>query len=99
MKINFNRIYDFRPGYGYAGLKDKFYDVNTPEDDGVFLVDTVTGKEARILRAYSMTVDIVDMRCDLHARFNEDGTKVSFDSTHEEKRGVYEFDFEPEKFF
>lgn len=256
LKINFNRIYDFRPGYGYAGLKDKFYDVNTPEDDGVFLVDTktgeekqiidyerlkklfpiegmenakfvinhitfnpsgtrflillrnfplegsgykstslitsdlegnvcllikdqyishyywkndtqilahcrpdkeaglflidditgdyvqyegkyldggdndihciyspdrryiigdgypdadqcrnlyiydtVTGKEARIFRVYSMAVDIVDMRCDLHARFNEDGTKVSFDSTHEGKRCVYEFDFEPEKFF
>jgi hypothetical protein len=49
LKINFNRIYDFRPGYGYAGVKDKFFDVNTPKDDGVFLVDTKTGEEKQII--------------------------------------------------
>ncbi len=29
------------------------------------------------------------LRCDLHPRFNRDGTKVCFDSTHEGRRAVY----------
>ncbi len=44
LAINFARIYDFRPGYGYAGPKDLFYEINNPEDDGIYLVDMQTGK-------------------------------------------------------
>ncbi len=43
--INFNRIYDFRPGYGYAGVKDEFYEENVPEKDGIRLVDLTNGSE------------------------------------------------------
>ena len=42
--VNFSRIFDYRPGYGYPGFKDKFYDVGCPKDDGVFLIDMQTGK-------------------------------------------------------
>ncbi len=42
--LNFDRIYDFRPGYGYAGNRDPWFDVNAPEDDGIFLVDMESGK-------------------------------------------------------
>ncbi len=51
LAINFARIYDFRPGYGYAGPKDPFYDVNIPAEDGIFLVDMQTGK-SRLLASY-----------------------------------------------
>ncbi len=54
LAINFNRIYDFRPGYGYVGVKDPWYDVATPEDDGVYLVDMETGKS-------SLLASIADM--------------------------------------
>ncbi|MBR3993963.1 MAG: hypothetical protein IKI97_01630, partial [Clostridia bacterium] len=49
LAVNFNRIYDFRPGYGYSDVKDKWYDVPQPDDDGVYLVDMETGKSKLIL--------------------------------------------------
>ena len=51
LSLNFSRIYDFRPGYGYAGVKDKWYDVAQPDDDGIFLVDMETGKSKLIISA------------------------------------------------
>lgn len=33
-----------------------------------------------------------DIRCDLHARFNPQGTKVSFDSVHTGRRQICELD-------
>lgn len=47
--INFSRIYDFRPGYGYSDVKDPWADVNAPEDDGVYIVDMQTGKSKFII--------------------------------------------------
>ena len=38
--LNFSRIFDFRPGYGYSGAPDPYFDVNVPADDGAFLIDT-----------------------------------------------------------
>lgn len=49
LAVNFNRIYDFRPGYGYSDVRDKWYDVVQPEDDGVYLVDMETGKSKLII--------------------------------------------------
>lgn len=42
--VNFSRIFSFRPGYGYAGIPDKNKDIYAPEDDGVWVMDTETGK-------------------------------------------------------
>ena len=49
LSINMSRLYDFRPGYGYAPIKDKYFDVNHSSEDGVFLVDMLTGKSKLIL--------------------------------------------------
>ncbi len=49
MAVNFGRIYDFRPGYGYAGFCDYNADICQPEDDGVFLVDMESGKSRLII--------------------------------------------------
>lgn len=46
--INMQRLYDFRPGYGYAG-EDLFYESNHPENDGVYVIDMQTGKAKLIL--------------------------------------------------
>jgi hypothetical protein len=51
LSVNFGRIYDFRPGYGYAGLKDPYSNENAPSEDGVFLIDMETGK-SRLLVSY-----------------------------------------------
>ena len=49
LSINMPRVYDFRPGYGYGDVKDPFADVNTPDDDGIYLVDLETGKAKLII--------------------------------------------------
>ncbi len=51
LAVNFSRIFDFRPGYGYAGIPDPYADVGSPKDDGVFYVDFETGK-SRMLVSY-----------------------------------------------
>jgi len=52
--ISFNRIFDFRPGYGYAGVKDRNYACGIPEDDGVFLIDMQNGSQKLILNYKDM---------------------------------------------
>lgn len=47
--INMSRLYDFRPGYGYAPIPDKYKNVNHSDEDGVFLIDMQTGKSKLIL--------------------------------------------------
>lgn len=49
LSINMSRLYNFRPGYGYAEPADKFYYQNHSEDDGVFLIDMETGKSKLVL--------------------------------------------------
>lgn len=49
--INFPRIYDFRPGYGYSGIKDIYAEVNAPDNDGVWLMDMESG-ECKLIITY-----------------------------------------------
>ena len=49
LSINFARIDDTRPGYGYKGGIDPEADRLIPEDDGIFLLDLTTGEDKRIL--------------------------------------------------
>lgn len=48
LSINFSRIFDFRPGYGYAGVPDPFKE-NAPADDGVWLQDLHTGESELVV--------------------------------------------------
>jgi hypothetical protein len=48
LSINFSRIYDFRPGYGYCNEKDPYFDTNVPDEDGIFLVNMKNGKSQMI---------------------------------------------------
>ena len=49
LSINFNRVYDFRPGYGYCNRKDPWFTVAIPEDDGVILVDMQNNTAKQII--------------------------------------------------
>ncbi len=60
LAINFNRIYDFRPGYGYAGVQDPWYNETEPVDDGIFLVDMESGKSKLLIS----TADMVKLNPD-----------------------------------
>lgn len=49
LSINMSRLYNFRPGYGYATPPDAFYWRNHSKDDGIFLVDMEKGTSRLIL--------------------------------------------------
>jgi hypothetical protein len=42
--VNFARLADLRPGYGYAGLVDAFADDPHPAEDGLWQIDLVSGE-------------------------------------------------------
>lgn len=41
--VDFERIQDMRPGYGYPGIPDRNVDVNAPEDSGAYVIDLEKG--------------------------------------------------------
>ena len=49
LSINMSRLYNFRPGYGYAFPEDAFYYKNHDANDGVFLIDMETGRSKLVL--------------------------------------------------
>ncbi len=44
LSINFSRMMDYRPGYGYAGLPDPFAGKKQPHEDGIFRMDFDSGR-------------------------------------------------------
>ncbi len=85
LSINFDRLYDFRAGYGYAGQRDAWYDEKHPEEDGIWLTDMKTGKSRLILslqklwdftKAYFNGED--QKICVNHINFNTDGSRFVF---------------------
>ncbi|MEQ1826002.1 MAG: hypothetical protein ABL921_08640 [Pirellula sp.] len=49
VSCEFARVADCRPGYGYAGIRDRFFDDMAPEGSGVTHVDLETGAEKLII--------------------------------------------------
>ena len=85
VSINFDRMFDFRPGYGYAGQRDAFFDVPHPREDGIFLIDLKTGRSRLIVsleRIWQFAGGFFrgeDQKiCINHITFNADGTRLVF---------------------
>ena len=49
LSIDFHRLEDMRPGYGYMGIPDPWYSVNAPEETGIYKVDLLTGESSLIV--------------------------------------------------
>ncbi len=49
VSCDFSRVADCRPGYGYAGIRDPFFDVMAPAQTGVSLVNLETGESKLIV--------------------------------------------------
>lgn len=85
LSVNFNRIYDFRPGYGYCNRRDPFYDQPTPAGDGVTLLDFHTG-EMRPLLNYEKLAELYNITPELagakivinHITFNRTSDRFLF---------------------
>lgn len=58
----------------------------------LYLYDTETGKVRLLARPYSTEYALTDLRCDLHARWSPDGSKISFDSNATGRRTIHEID-------
>lgn len=86
LSINFDRLYNFRPGYGYAGVGDPFYYENHSENDGIYLIDMKTGK-SRMIISMAQIWDFYGEDCYKgtdkkiivnHITFNTDGSRFMF---------------------
>jgi len=55
--LNFSRLADQRPGYGYAGLADAGRDQFHPDNDGIWRFDLATGRE-QLLASYAQVANV-----------------------------------------
>ncbi|UCH34748.1 MAG: hypothetical protein JSV65_19900 [Armatimonadota bacterium] len=49
LSVNFARLNDLRPGYGYAGPPDPWREDPHPDDDGIYIMDLATGDRRLIM--------------------------------------------------
>ena len=49
LTIDFHRLEDMRPGYGYMGMRDPWHDVPAPRETGIHSVDLRTGARELIV--------------------------------------------------
>ena len=85
LSINFDRMFDFRPGYGYSSRPDDWINVNHPADDGIYLLDLETGKYKLTISLetlWNLTKDYFegeDQKVMInHINFNTDGSRFVF---------------------
>ncbi|WP_266367566.1 hypothetical protein [Tellurirhabdus rosea] len=81
----FSRIQDLRPGYGYAGIRDPFYEVKAPEAIGLYRMNLETG-DVRLLMSLAEAAAIPHNGADVadnfhwfnHLLVNTDGSRLTF---------------------
>lgn len=83
VSVNFARTDDTRPGYGYKGVIDPFADELHPADDGIYLVDLVSGKSRLVVTLDQIASIPRDTTTDgkhwfNHLLYNPDGTRLIF---------------------
>lgn len=85
LSINFSRLYDYRPGYGYCNIPDRNRDIICPEDDGIFKMDIDTG-DYKLIISYKKLWELfakntAEEKSKIlvnHINFNTDGTRFIF---------------------
>jgi hypothetical protein len=82
--LNFSRIHDCRPGYGYNGIPDPNADVRAPVDDGVWVMDLRTSATKFIVSLADLVRGDPQPRFETgkhyinHAQWNKTGTRLFF---------------------
>ena len=84
LSINFPRVWNFRPGYGYCNTVDPYFDVNAPEEDGIFLVD-VEQNTSKLIMSYRQLAELFPEEpfCNMklvvnHITFNPSASRFLF---------------------
>ncbi len=85
VSLSFSRLFDVRPGYGYAGVADRWVDDNAPADDGLWRLDLATG-DSRLILSLRDAAQLLGPAGSLpgmdtgkhrfnHAQYNTDGSR------------------------
>lgn len=82
LSLNFSRLFDYRPGYGYCNIKDPHFDEIKPKDDGVFLID-LEARDYKLILSYQRLWELfskgskneADKVIINHINFNTDGSR------------------------
>jgi hypothetical protein len=85
LTIDFHRLEDMRPGYGYAGIPDPWSDVLAPAETGIHTVDLQTG-ERRLILSLAQIAALPYPHGEIHTAkhyfnvliFNPSGTRFLF---------------------
>ena len=83
--LNYARIRDTRPGYGYAGVVDPWKDAIHPKDDGLYIMDIATGKNSLIV-SYDQVFNLEPLPAEVaqqkmwfnHVLFSRYGKRIFF---------------------
>lgn len=59
--IDFDRMHDFRPGYGYALRDDPRAEVKHPADDGVWICELQTGRSRLVVSLATLQARVKDL--------------------------------------
>jgi hypothetical protein len=85
LSLDFRRLHDVRPGYGYAGISDPNKNVLAPEDSGIWKIDLASGKSELILSVAQVAAFPHAEPCGPgskhrieHLLFNPDGDRFIF---------------------
>jgi len=81
----FSRIQDLRPGYGYAGIRDPFYDEKAPKAIGLYRIDVQTG-DTKLLMSLAEAAGMLHNGQSVadnfhwfnHLLVNTDGSRLTF---------------------
>ena len=81
----FSRINALRPGYGYVGLPDPYFDVKAPEEIGIYRLDLASG-DSTLLASLGRLAKIPHEGQDVsdnfhwfnHLLVNTDGSRITF---------------------
>lgn len=60
--VNFSRLHDNRPGYGYAGVADPWRDESAPHDDGIYIMNLATGENELKISLAEIVASLTDGR-------------------------------------
>lgn len=85
VSLDFGRLNDVRPGYGYAGVPDPYADELAPESSGIYRVDMHTGARQMIF-SLAEIADFSPRKKTMagakhkfnHLLFNQDGSRFIF---------------------
>jgi len=84
LSLNFSRLADVRPGYGYAGVPDPWQEDPYPADDGIYAMSFAAGEYGLILSLQTLaefrpkSTMVGAKHWVNHIQFNRDGSRFAF---------------------